>query len=222
MKYSVKNIQEAPKIGEGIFLMKDVANILDISYYSVRYSLKTFWQGYTIGQERNKTINFYGLIEFYTYHHLRTQGFSPKQIEKAHSYLAKELKTNYPFASVKLSTPKEDEKTRKIWYEYAGFLMKLDGKKQPVIKPFIEPFLSKIHFGANNIAEKYYPVSKANSVVIDPKHQFGEATIEGTNITTEFIYKLYRGGEKKKNICILYELTGKQVGDAISYQKQIA
>jgi uncharacterized protein (DUF433 family) len=183
-----------------------------------------FWQCFTFGERGNKAVNFYALIEFYTYYHLREQGFTPYQIKQFRSFLKEELKVPYPFASVKIST-QIDEKNRKngqIFYEYLGQLLRADGKQQIIIKPFIEPFLKKIEFGKDSLAKRYFPLDKTKSVVVDPLRQFGQPTINGTTIQTAAVYNLYKAGESKKNICNLYDVSMKQVSDAILYYKRSA
>lgn len=64
-----KNIanETLPKIGEGIFLTKDVSNILLLPYPKVRHLMKSFWHSKVFGNDKNLAINFYALIEFYTF-----------------------------------------------------------------------------------------------------------------------------------------------------------
>jgi uncharacterized protein (DUF433 family) len=207
--------KSTPKIGEGIFLPKDISEILQLPYPKVRDWMLDFWADHSFGTKKNRAINFYTLIEFYTFYQLRLQKISSQQIKKAHSIIAKDLDTPYPFAYAAVKT-----QSKQIWYDYLGNLIKADGKKQPSLKPLIEPFLKKIEFGDNNIAARFYPLSNSKNVVVDPKHQFGQPTIMGTNIQTRTIYDLYNAGETKQNICILYDISVQQVNDTIQYYKR--
>lgn len=204
--------KETSRLGEGVYLAVDVAKILRLPYHKVRYAMQGYWQTQTFGKERNKAVNFYALIEFYTFYHLRSKKISSQKIKKFHNMLSKTLNTDYPFASTKISTQEEQ-----IWYEHLGLLMRGDGKQQPSIRTFIEPFLKKIDFGEDTLAERFYPLDKSKIVVVDPQHQFGQPTIKGTNIQTAAIYNLYKAGEPKYNICALYDISEKQVADAIKY-----
>lgn len=207
----------------GVFLAKDVSEVLNLPYSSVRYWMFEFWDGrfskdqggiYTFGEKGNKAINFLTLIEFYTFYQLRKRGVSSQKIQKAHHYIAKQLKTKYPFALSGISTD-----GKKIWYEYLESMINADGTNQIDFKKIIEPFLDKIDFGTNYHAERYYPLGKSHFVVVDPQHQFGQPTLPGTNLKTDTIFKFFRGGETKKNICTLYDLNQKQVSDAIFYHQ---
>ena len=207
----------APKLGEGIFLTNDVASILRLPYSKVRHLMKNYWHGHEFGDEKNKAVNFYALIEFYTFFKLRELGVTASEIKKAHGILEKDLRTKYPFA---LSGIKTDGK--KVWYETLETLIKVDGKKQFAIREFIVEFLHKIDFGKDNLAQRFYPLNNSKLVVVDPKHQFGQPTISGRNITTSAIRKLHDGGESIKNIADLYDIKYSQVSDALHYYKRTA
>ena len=213
-----------PIIGGGIFLAKDVSKILNLPYSKVRHWLFELWDkrfadnwNYSFGEDGNKAIDFHTLIEFYIFYQLRERGVSSQQIQKVHKELSKDFGTKYPFAHAKFSTDGKE-----VWYEKLGALVKANGKKQIDIKPIIQPFLKKIEFGANNVAERYFPLSKTKSIVIDPKHQFGQPTIFGTNIKTQSIFSLYKGGESKTTISDLYNISLKKVSDAIEFHKTAA
>ena len=212
-----------PKIGEGVFLIRDVAEILLLPYSKVRHWLIEFLEGrfskdyrYALGSKDNRTVNFYTLIEFYTFYQLREKGLSSQKIQKYHEQLAKELNTPYPFAR----TIHTDG--RSVWYDALGELVKADGKKQLDIKHILQPFLQKIQFGSNGLAERYFPLDNSKNIVIDPHHQFGSPTIAGTNIKALIIHDFYKSGESVENICNLYNITEKQVLDAIQYYNRAA
>ena len=79
--------------------------------------------------------------------------------------------------------------------------------------------MNKLDFDKNNLAERLYPMGKKNSVVVDPKHQFGQPTIKGTNLFPKTIFNLYQKKEPKTFIASSYDITLKQVNDAIEYCK---
>lgn len=207
-----------PRLGEGIYFPRDVAQILKLPYHKVKYLMNSFWSAYTFGDERNKAVNFFSLIEFYTYFHLRQRGYSPKYIKDFHHNLSKNLNTLYPFASVRVVDRKEKgqrTKNSKIWYEYMGELMRDDRGNQPSISSFVKPFLKQIDFGDDNLAKRFYPLHHTKNIVVDPLHQFGKPVIAGTNIQTKTIFSLSDAGESIKNICKMYDVSEHQVDDAI-------
>lgn len=213
------------RLGGGIFLPKDVSQILGLPYSKVRYWIFEFWDNrfgkgistYSFGDKGNKAIDFHTLIEFYIFYQLRSKGISAQKIQKVHTQLSKELNTRYPFAHTKIST-----NGKGVWYELVGNLIQVNGKQQFDLKGILEPFLKKIEFGKDNVAEKYYPLNKSKHIVVDPKRQFGQPIIAGTNIRAEIIFSLYNGGESKKDIESLYNISQKEISDAILFYQKAA
>ncbi len=83
----------------------------------------------------------------------------------------------------------------------------------------MEEFFEKIEFDDNNIAVRFFPLANSRNVVVDPKHQFGQPVISGTNIKIQTIFSLYQGGETLKDISSLYDISIDKVKDAIAFQK---
>lgn len=101
-------------------------------------------------------------------------------------------------------------------------IVKADGTRQTDFVEFIRQFSGKIEFNSNKMAEKFWPAGKESDVVINPHNQFGQPILNGTNINAEVIYSMYESGEPIDAIGILYDLTNKQVNDAISFYKKSA
>lgn len=226
---SLKNNDIAPKLGDGIFLIKDVSKILHLDYSKVRRWILGYWDGhlidnfnYTFGEKGNKAINFYSLIEFYTFFKLREKGLSPHAIRKLHDEMIKVFNTRYPFATAQdYFVEKRNKKKVFVYYKYLESLIKSDKKHQFSLN-FLEKFLERVEFDDNNLAKRFFPLENSKNVVVDPKHQFGQPTIVGTNIKTQSIYNLYKGGESYENICNLYNLEKSSVKDAVAFHKSVA
>lgn len=84
-----------PRLGEGVFIIKDVARILRLDYDKVRRWILGYWDhalkedcNYTFGDKGSKAINFLSLIEFYTFFKLREKGVSAAQIHNLHEELS--------------------------------------------------------------------------------------------------------------------------------------
>lgn len=214
-----------PKLGEGIYIVKDVAKILHLDYEKTYRWIVGYWGRsldenirYTFGDLDNRAINFFSLIEFYTFFKLREKGLSSTQIRKLHCKLSELLNTSYPFA-IAQDYFIEGRKTKKfIYYTYLENLIKLDNKLQFSLR-FMEKFLEKIEFDDNNLAVKFFPLPNSKNIVVDPKHQFGQPIIVGTNIKTQTLFSLYRGGETLEDISILYNISIDKVEDAVAFQK---
>jgi len=213
---STKTFQLEPQVGEGIYTKRDVADILRLPYSKVSRGFDEFWGDYTFGIKGNKAINFYTLIEFYTFYHLRELKISSQKIKEAHGIIASDLNTKYPFARKIYAQEKGA-----IWYEELGALIKADKKQQLYLRELLLPFLNKIEFNSDDLAFRYFPTA-AKKVVIDPRFQFGQPTITGTGIKANIINGFYIGGESKETICKLYNLSIEQINDAILYYQKSA
>ena len=206
-----------PKIGEGIYSIYDIAKILGLPYHKVRRVINGFWSEYTFGEKGDRGVNFWTLIEFYTYYKLRELGVKPSIIKKAHLAISKHLGTPYPFARDIIHTDGKG-----VWYSLVEFYINADGTQQINLAPFIKPFLGKIEFSNSNLAEKFYPLKGSKNIVVDPKYQFGQPVINGTRIKAELISDFYKAGESLELISKIYNLKKEQVEDAVNYYKQSA
>jgi len=216
-----------PKLGEGIYLAKDVAKILHLDYQKTYRWIAGYWGAdggldenikYTFGDVDNRAINFFSLIEFYTFFKLRDKGISSTEIKKLHKTLSELHNTQYPFAIAHDFFIEGRRSKKFVYYTVLENLIKHDKKHQFSLR-FIEKFLEKIEFNEDNLAVRFFPLANSKNVVVDPKHQFGQPTISGTNIKTQTLYSLYNGGESLEDISSLYNLTVDKVKDAIDFQK---
>lgn len=209
------------KLGNGIYSIPDLAFILQLPQAKVRRWMNDFWDvrlgekykgKYSWGEGRDKATNFYTLIEFYVFYQLRESKVGAGTILKAHEAMASQLKTPYPFASSQVLTD-----GRSILYILDdGTTINADKSKQIAFREIIENFCKKIEFSKTNLAERYYPLGKQHHIVVDPHHQFGQPVIEKTNLLAETIYDLYQAGETKEFLARLYNISVKEVNDAVA------
>lgn len=221
------SLLQKQKIGSGIYTIPDISQILGYPQQKVRRYIKDYWDNqlgkklftetYSWKNEKVKAVNFYVLIELYTCFLLREKGASTISIMKARENMVKELKTPYPFASHKVLLA-----GKKILYELEDLIISADGSKQLNLSEIIKEFAKNLNFDKNNLANKFWPKGKNNSIVVDPHHQFGQPIINGTNINAEGIFSMYQSSEPIETIGILYDLTEKQVKDAINFYKSDA
>lgn len=209
------------KLGEGIYSVSDISFLLKLPKAKVRRWLNTFWNDrfaqkynteYSWGVGRAKATNFHILIEFYVFYQLREAGVSVSTIVTAHEEMAKKFKTPYPFASARLLTDGKN-----ILYSIQdGTTVRANKSKQIVFREIIEDFYKRIDFSEDQLAERFYPLGKDHHIVVDPSHQFGQPTVENTNILAQTIYDMHRAGESDEFLARLYDLPLSSVEAAIS------
>jgi uncharacterized protein (DUF433 family) len=214
------------QLGHGIYTVPDISRLLKMPQSKVRRYINEYWDerlGRKLFNEtyswsvdnRTKAVNFHTLIELHVCFYLKELGLSTRSILKSRESMSKDLNLAYPFANAKLLAF-----GNKIWYEFKDSIVNADGTKQSDFKEFIEDFASKIDFDTNKIAQRFWPDGKESDVLIDPHHQFGQPILRGTNINAEVIYSMYESGEPIESLGILYDLTKKQIFDAISFYKK--
>lgn len=218
------------EIGTGIYTLPDLARILNLDYHKVQRLLNEYWDkrfaeefsekySWTVG--KSKAVSFHTLVEFYIFYQLKESGVSTQGILKAHKELSQIFNTPFPFAKAGILDGINCFGKKIVFEMNNDEIIDLDSTKQLNLK-FIKEFMHKLDFDNNSLAMRLYPLGKKNSVIVDPKHQFGQPTIQGTNLFPETIYNLYKKKETKKFIASSYDITVKQVNDAIDYCKTAA
>lgn len=216
-----------PGLGTGVYTPPDISLILGIPQRRIRWYINEIWDNrfgkrifdqsysWTIGDR--KAVSFHVLIEFYVVCQLRSQGVTTQAIFKARKSIAQELGVPYPFATENLLTD-----GKKIWYQFQDLVVDANGTKQLNFIQIIEKYCHRIDFGASRLAERLWPKGRENSVVVDPHHQFGQPVIHGTNITARVIHSMHEAGEPVTVLSGLYDLSEKQVMDAVDFYRRAA
>jgi uncharacterized protein (DUF433 family) len=220
-------LKKKPALGIGLYTIPDVANILNLDRTLVRRWLREYWgnqfrlKGKSFaswGKDREKTIHFFTMIEFYVFYQLRKLGVSAQNIAKSHEIIAKELGTAFPFANSRILTD-----GKKIFYTLnSDLIINADKSRQINIKSIIEAFCHKIDFGNDFNAQRYWPLGKEKNIVVDPHHQLGQPTVNNTNILAETLYSMFTSGEKIGFISSLYNVSEEDVKASIELFKKAA
>lgn len=212
------------EIGSGLYTVPEISNILRLPYHKTNLWINKYWDGelgkvfegqYSWKIGNSKAINFQTLIEFYILILLAESGVKTREVLNAHKELSRKFNTPYPF-SKKDILDKIKTEGKKIFLELGDDIISLDGTKQLNLM-IIKQFFKNLDFDDNSIVSKFWPLGKDKSIVVDPKRQFGHATIEKTNIFPETIFNMFKAGEPIEFIAFAYNLDEKSVRDAINY-----
>jgi len=223
-------LQTKPVLGQGIYTLPDIAFLLDISYPKVSRWIKSFWNDkfgskyggtYSWSVDLTKAVNFYTLIELYTFYRLAEAGVTTNSALKAHEILSAQFETPYPFANKMVLNGMKALDRQVVFEQSDGSIYSLDIYKQFKIE-FVKEFFKNLDFDSNSLVYKFWPKGKALEVVCDPTHQFGQPVIEGTNILSETIFRLYLAKEPVEFISELYEIPVARVVKAIEFHSSAA
>lgn len=213
---------ETLELGQGIFTVSDLAEILRIPKTRVRYWFNTYVREelpaitnyrYNFNSDQGLYVNFRSLLQLYVFEELKKEGFNKKSVLSAYSALSATLNTMYPFA------------TDKILIAGKSILLELDNQhiidanstKQYNLVKILAPYLKKIQFDQSGNAIRFFPLGIESSIVVDPEIQFGAPVISGTRIDIKTIFDSYQAGDSKELIAKIYDLSTDQVNDAIEF-----
>lgn len=221
------NFENEVEVGVGIYTTREIASILGLSYAKVNRWINKYWDGrlgeayqqkYSWKIDNSRAVSFHTMVEFYLMSTFSEYGVKTAKILKAHQELSQLMKTAFPFATEKvLKGIRTDGKS--IYYKHnEDYVITLDGTKQLNLD-LIKVFFKKLDFDNGEMASRFWPLGRNKKVVCDPQIQFGAVTIPGTRIYPETLANMYNAGDTKEFIAATYELTEKQVTDAIEYCK---
>lgn len=212
------------QLGTGIYRMSEIAQILRLPYRKVQRWMSTYWKNeldgvyeekYSFKLEDSKAFTFHAFIEFYVMMELSDAGVKPKQILKAHKELREMFNSDFPFAhKTVLGNIQTDGKT--IYFETDKGTVSMDGTKQFNIE-YVNVFFKKLDFGDSLIAKQFWPMGKDKSILMNPERMMGHPLIENHNIYPETIYANYKAGDPVSYLAYIYELSEKQIRDAIDF-----
>lgn len=217
------------QLGNGIFTTQEIAQILRLPYYKVRKWITQYWDGelgdfyeknYSWSINNTKAVGFHTLIEFYVMMQFAEAGVKTREVLNAHKELSAFYKTNFPFATKEVLDNIHTDKS-KIYLNRNGDTISLDGSKQFNLE-IIKIFFQNLDFDNDMLASRFWPLGKKHKIVCDPHHKFGQPVISGTNIQSEAIYKMFLAEEPIPFIASVYEITVKDVKDAIEFHKKAA
>lgn len=218
--------ENKPEIGKGIYVTRDVAKILSISYEKANRWITHFWDGklgrlfqekYSWKVEDTRAISFHTLIELFIMGQFHDAGVTSKDVLLAHQEMSRAFNTKFPFALRNvIEGISFDPKTKKIFWDDHGTPVNLNGTKQLNI-PFIKLLLKRLDFDQSDMAAKLWPRGKENSIVVDPHRKFGHPILDGRNIYPETLHGYFKAGDSIPFIAYIFEITEKEVQDAIDY-----
>lgn len=214
---------------QGVYLIPDAARILRLpasvlrSWVSGRPTENSRYypagEFATEGDGKDRHFGFHSLIELFTIAQLRQRGIPMSSVRQARAELMERFNTPHPFALEGLMT--SGRTLIKSLNE--EILLELGTAGQTAFNKVLEPFCAGLDFdAASSLAKRYFPLGRDKPVVVDPRHAFGRPVILGTNITTQAIMSLLRGGETVENLAESYRIDPEAVLAAKAFEQMKA
>ena len=216
-------------LGSGAYTLPDAARLLGIPLNKLRKWVRGIaddrgrhhpagpFASRSEGRDRN--FDFYTLIELFTVAELRKRGLSMHTLRDARGELSERYSTPHPFALRGLLS----EGNRLLKELGDKSLLELGSGGQAAFAEVIKPFCQQLDFDAmSNLATRYFPLGRDGGVVVDPQHAFGRPVIEGTNLATETIASLVKGGETLEGVAEAYQIDRAAVEAAWDFEQRMA
>lgn len=217
-----------PKLGMGIYTMPDIAMLFRLPNHKINRWVNTFWNEklgkqyeshYSWNIARTKAVNFYTVVEMFTFYQLSKANVSSTKILEAHEVLSKRFNTPYPFAQKNILKNIRTEGKKVLFEDNTGNIYSLDANLQFQLE-FIREFFKNLDFDEGSLAVRFWPIGRERDIVCDPHHQFGQPVIAGTNILAEAVAEMVKAGDKKDFIARTFNISRKQIDDALAYANQ--
>lgn len=216
-------------LGAGAYTLPDAARLLEIPLHKLRRWVRGVaeFEGRHLpagpfssrAEGRDRNFDFYTLIELFTVAELRRLGLSMRTLRDARSELSQRYKVAHPFALRGLLT----DGNRLLKELGDKSLLELGTGGQASFAEVIKPFCQQIHFDSiSNLACRYFPLGRKGGIVVDPQHAFGRPVIEGTNLATETIATLLRGGESIDDVASEFRVERPFIEAAWEFEQRLA
>lgn len=171
----------------------------------------------------DQVLSFLELIELLFVSMFRHEGLSLNAIRNAADTAARWFSTDYPFAIKQFRTD-----GRSIFATLAneaknGEFMAELSKGQLVFPTIIEPFLRKIDYSGNDLANAFWPLGRDKRVVLDPERAFGKPIDAESGIPTDTLYRAFKaeGENSIDRIAKWYEVPVAAVEAAIAFERSL-
>lgn len=169
-------------------------------------------------------LGFRDLLELRLVDAFIRQGVSLQAVRKALAVAQDIIGIDHPFATARFLTD-----GRSIFLKVAETVAGDEEpqlvdllRRQYAFNRMVEPSLRDLDFDEGGLALRWWPLSRAKSVVLDPAIQFGHPTIAGVGITTRALADAVTAEGGIDPVARLYEISAKQVRDALLFEERLA
>jgi uncharacterized protein (DUF433 family) len=215
---------EHPSVKRPLYSFAEADRIARVTPNTSRRWLKgySFWYDgehrtmppVTWTSETKDAVTFVDLMEVATIDKLRKKGFSFKQIRKINATARFYLRKPRP-----LVTETFKVKGRDIFVDEGfGILVNVGYEAgMQAWDEILDPFLDTVEY-EGEIVRRWWPLGKEFAVLVDPDYGFGLPVVEGVGVRTEIIAERYRAGDSTDEIAYDFDVTPKQIGDALQWE----
>ncbi|HEY8597188.1 MAG TPA: hypothetical protein VIL85_02085 [Thermomicrobiales bacterium] len=172
---------------------------------------------------QDHVLSFLELIELLFVSLFRQEGLSLRVIREAAEIASLWFSTDYPFAIKQFNTDGQHIFATLADEADSSEIMAELGKGQLAFPMVIEPFLRKIDYRADNLAQAFWPLGRQERVVIDPERSFGKPIDAEMGVPTSTLYSAFRaeGPDSISRVARWYEVPVAAVEGAITFERAL-
>ena len=165
-------------------------------------------------------ISFLDLVEVAAIGALKEQGFSLRGIRQIVANCQETLDVPRPLVSIKFKTD-----GREIFVPHGDQLMEVGMRKaQLAWAEVLDPFLDTIDYtkDPHGVARRWWPLGRAESVMVDPRYAFGLPAVASSGVRTEIILERFRAKDTVEQIARDFGVKPIDVERALQFEYQSA
>jgi len=209
-------------IGVGIYSAREVARLVGTKPQTIRRWFGVYgdttplWEPEHPRSNDELVLGFLDLIEVRLVYEFRSHDVSLQAIRTCIERAKQLTKETHPFATKRIKTD-----GRSLFLEFGKgtddkHLIDLL-KSQWAFQKVIEQSLRDVDFDMEDTARRWYPLGKP-SVIVDPKRNFGAATLARSGVPTTAIAGTFEVERSTRIVADLFNVTEEDVHDALEFE----
>ncbi len=217
----VAQVPKLPRheLGSGIYGLADLRAYLAISGRQEDGRRALPWLTRVLNpvdhKARRPDYSFSDLISLFVVRFLLQKGVEPKDIREAELHLREEWKTDRPFVSDEIKTD-----GRNVFFRdevISGQIEAADMRGQETMREMVKDRLTGVHY-SDGTAAYWVPL---DTVMLDPRIQFGEPVVVGTRLPTETVAEAVRNFGPA-DAAQRFSISRNAVSAAVTFEQRLA
>jgi uncharacterized protein (DUF433 family) len=165
---------------------------------------------------RRGGVSFVDLVEVIAIGELKRFSFSLSRIRKFVLNCQEIFETPRPLATLKFKVG-----GREVFVRHGPVLLEVGARKgMQAWDEVLSPFLDDLDY-AYDLAVRWWPMGRANRIVVDPDYGFGLPVVEGSGVKTEIIMERFRAGDLEEDIADDFNLDKLEVQRALQFESRL-
>ena len=210
------------RIGVGLYSIPEAARLIKVSSQRVQSWLSPE-EGliHRVLPPNEKTITFLELMELHFVHMFREAGVSLQTIRRAAKTAAEHFGCDHPFTVHRFDTDGRTIFATLIGKEKKRRLVEDLKHGQYVFETVMRPFFKKLEYHQDD-AVRFWPLTRAGRIVLDPQRHFGKPIDSSTGVPTRALYCAIKAGDDPATVATWFNVPAVAVSAAVKFEESLA